>query len=37
VIGTLSADRLSKEKTTLEEDARLLAIIAFSISQAVPR
>ena len=35
VIGTLSADRLSKEETALEEDARLLAIIASSISQAV--
>ncbi|MBI5584471.1 MAG: sigma 54-interacting transcriptional regulator [Deltaproteobacteria bacterium] len=35
VIGTLSADRLPKEETALEEDARLLAIIASSISQAV--
>jgi Nif-specific regulatory protein len=35
VIGTLSADRFSQEEMALEEDARLLAIIASSISQAV--
>ncbi|HVN97127.1 MAG TPA: sigma 54-interacting transcriptional regulator [Syntrophorhabdaceae bacterium] len=35
VIGALSADRSSSEKIALEEDARLLTIIASSISQAV--
>jgi len=35
VIGTLSADRQSKETVSFEEDVRLLTIIASSISQAV--
>ncbi|MBI5605384.1 MAG: sigma 54-interacting transcriptional regulator [Deltaproteobacteria bacterium] len=35
VIGTLSADRLAGEMVSLEEDVRLLTIIASSISQAV--
>ena len=35
VIGALSVDRLVDEKTSFEEDVRLLTIIASSISQAV--
>ena len=35
VIGTLSADRLFDEVVSLDEDVRLLAIIASMISQAV--
>jgi Nif-specific regulatory protein len=35
VIGALSADRPPKEKDSLKDDARLLTIIASSISQAV--
>ncbi|MBN1532401.1 MAG: sigma 54-interacting transcriptional regulator [Spirochaetes bacterium] len=35
VIGTLSADRLFSDEVSLEEDLRLLTIIASSISQAV--
>ena len=35
VIGTLSADRLFDESVSLEEDVRLLSIIASMISQAV--
>jgi Nif-specific regulatory protein len=34
-VGALSADRLFTEKTTLDEDVRLLAIIASMIAQAV--
>jgi Nif-specific regulatory protein len=35
VIGTLSTDRLFSEKVALEEDVRLLSIVASMISQAV--
>lgn len=35
VVGTLSADRLFEEGISLEEDVRLLAIIASMIAQAV--
>ncbi len=35
VIGTLSADRLHTESISLDEDVRVLTIIASSISQAV--
>jgi Nif-specific regulatory protein len=35
VIGTLSADRLFSEKVSLQEDVRLLSIIASMIGQAV--
>jgi Nif-specific regulatory protein len=35
VVGTLSADRLYSEKISLEEDVRLLTIIAILVAQAV--
>lgn len=35
VIGALSVDRLFDDKTTLDEDARLLSIIASMIAQAI--
>lgn len=35
VLGALSADRRAKDRVSLEEDTRLLIIIAFTISQAV--
>ena len=35
VVGTISADRPSKEEESLKDDVRLLTIIASSISQAV--
>jgi Nif-specific regulatory protein len=35
VVGTISADRLSKEEESLRDDVRLLTIIASSVSQAV--
>ena len=35
VVGTLSADRAIAKRTTLEEDVRLLSIIASMIAQAV--